>query len=218
MVIRTPGRPRRAKNKRGGVHLKPQPGGVGCVALAVPLDLAVSRDFAVVPLAFSLDNFTPIPAPHLAARCLCRSCSRCASCCHRRFLLRVSSFSLCLLVGPELGFVAPALLNMARQGCRGRSLTLAKIHVAHATRTDEKKSRRTRDYFSVRPIDHFTPNLLDCARANKIISQRMDQRLEYFQDKEFQWRVLVWEWIKLATRVKTTANMLAATLVANFAR
>ena len=188
--------PQRGRGGTGGVgwslhhpedHAYPETSGVGCIlnpnrgglccSLAVLLDLAVSRDFAVVRLAFSLDNFTPIPAPHLAARSLRRSCFRSPSRCHSRFLLRVSSFSLCLLVGPELGFVAPALLNMARQGCRGRALALAKIDLAHATRTDGKKSRRTRDYFSVRPIDHFTPNLLDCARANKIISQTMDQRL-----------------------------------------
>ena len=81
-------------------HAEPKTSGVGCIlnpnrgglccSLAVPLDLAVSRDFAVVPLAFSLENFTPAPAPHLAARCLCRSCSRCASCCHPRFLLSPS--------------------------------------------------------------------------------------------------------------------------------
>jgi len=56
VVITPPRRPRRAKNKRRGVRLKPQPGG-GVVLLSLsicPLSLAVSRDVAVVPLAFSL--------------------------------------------------------------------------------------------------------------------------------------------------------------------
>ena len=167
-------------------HAEPKTSGVGCIlnpnrgglcCSRCPSGFAVSRDFAVVRLAFSLDNFTPAPAPHLAPCSLRRSCFRSPSRCHSRFLLPASSLCLCLLVGPELGFAAPTLLNMARQGCRGRALALAKIDLAHATRTDGKKSRRTRDYFSVRPIDHFTPNLLDCARANKIISQTMDQRL-----------------------------------------
>ena len=183
MVIRTPGRPRRAKNKRGGVHLKSQPGGVVLLSLSFWISLSLVILLSSLSLSLSIIPLPPPLPPHLAARWLCRSCSRCASCCHRRFLLRVSSFSLCLLVGPELGFVAPALLNMARQGCRGRSLTLAKIDLAHATRTDGKKSRRTRDYFSVRPIDQFTPDLLDCARANKIRSQRMDQGLGCFKSE-----------------------------------
>ena len=76
-------------------HAEPKSSGVGCilnpnrgcVALAVPLSLAVSRDFAAVRLAFSLDNFTPVPAPHLAARSLRRSCFRSPSRCHSRFLL-----------------------------------------------------------------------------------------------------------------------------------
>ena len=101
--------PQRGRGGTGGVgwslhhpedHAYPETSGVGCIlnpnrgglccSLAVLLDLAVSRDFAVVRLAFSLDNSSPAPAPHLAPRSLRRSCFRSPSRCHSRFVLRPS--------------------------------------------------------------------------------------------------------------------------------
>ena len=60
MVIRTPGRPRRAKNKRGGVHLKPQPGGV--VLLSLSLWTSLSLVILLSSLSLSL-SIIPLPFP-----------------------------------------------------------------------------------------------------------------------------------------------------------
>ena len=62
LVIRTPGRPRRAKNKRGGVHLKPQPGGVVLLSLSLWTSLSLVILLSSLSLSLSIISL-PFPLP-----------------------------------------------------------------------------------------------------------------------------------------------------------
>ena len=62
VVITPPRRPRRAKNKRGGVHLKPQPGGVVLLSLSLWTSLSLVILLSSLSLSLSIISL-PFPLP-----------------------------------------------------------------------------------------------------------------------------------------------------------